>query len=83
MPVPRLEGAPRDNVDPDAQEFLKVQEQADVIQKRRAWLEVHQQIEITAGTSLSPGNRAEYGDSASPALSRDAEDLRTPAPESL
>ena len=42
--VPRLEGAPRDDVDSDAQEFLKVLEQADVIKKRSAWLEVHKQV---------------------------------------
>ena len=31
--VPRLEGAPRDDLDSDAQEFRKVLNQADVIKK--------------------------------------------------
>jgi hypothetical protein len=39
-----LEGAPRDDIDPDPQEFLKILEQADVIKKGGTWLEVHQQI---------------------------------------
>ena len=33
MFVPRLKGAPRDDVDSDAQEFLKILEQADMIKK--------------------------------------------------
>jgi len=44
MVVPRLEGAPRDDVDSDAQEFLKILEQADVIKKGGAWLKVHEQV---------------------------------------
>ena len=44
MVVPRLEGAPRDDVDSDAQELLKILEQADVIKKGRTWLEIHEQI---------------------------------------
>ena len=44
MFVPLLEGAPRDDVDSDAQEFLKILKQADVIKKRGAWLEIHEQI---------------------------------------
>lgn len=39
-----LERAPRDNVDADAEKFLKVLEQADVVKKRCTWLEVHKQI---------------------------------------
>jgi hypothetical protein len=42
--IPRLEGPPRDNVDCDAQEFLKVLEQADAIKKGGAWLKVHEQV---------------------------------------
>jgi hypothetical protein len=42
--ISRFEGASRDDVDPDAQEFLKILEQADVIKKRGTWLEIHEQI---------------------------------------
>jgi hypothetical protein len=73
--VPRLEGAPRDDVDSDAQEFLKILEQADVIKKGGTWLKVDQQVKIAAWTSLSSSDCAEYGDPMSPALPRDAEDL--------
>ena len=44
MFVPGLQGAPRDDVNPNAQEFLKILEQSDVIKKRGTWLEVHKQI---------------------------------------
>jgi hypothetical protein len=44
--VPRFEGIPCDDVDFDAQEFLKVLEQADVIKKGGAWLKVHEQVKI-------------------------------------
>ena len=71
MLVPRLEGAPRNDVDPNSQEFLKILEQADVIKKRRTWLEIHQQIQVAVRASISPGDRAEYGDPMSPALPRD------------
>ena len=39
-----LEGAPRDDLDSDAQEFLKILNQADVIKKGGAWLEIHGQV---------------------------------------
>jgi hypothetical protein len=78
--VPRFESAPRDNVNPDTQKFLKVLEQADMIKKRRTGLKVHKQIEVTALTGLSPSDGAEHGDPMSPALARDAEDLRAAAP---
>jgi hypothetical protein len=51
--VPRLEGVPRDDVDSDTQEFLKILEQADVIKKGGAWLKVHQQVKIAVWASLS------------------------------
>jgi hypothetical protein len=35
--VPRPEGAPRDDVDSDAQELLKILKQADMIKKGGAW----------------------------------------------
>lgn len=50
--ISRLKGAPRDDVDPDAQEFLKIVAQADVIKNRGAWLEIHQQIQIALWASL-------------------------------
>jgi hypothetical protein len=78
-----LERAPRDNVHPDAQEFLEVLEQADVIKKRRTWLEVHEQIHVAVRAGLSPGDGAEHGDPMSPALPRDTEDLGAAAAESL
>ncbi len=53
MVVPRLEGAPRDDVHSDAQEFLKILEQADVIKKGGTWLKVHQQVKIAVWASLS------------------------------
>jgi hypothetical protein len=75
MVVPRLEGAPRDDVDTDAKEFLKILEQTDVVHKRGARFEIHKQIHIAARVSLSPGDRAENRDSMSPALECDAKDL--------
>jgi len=42
--VLRLEGAPRDDLDSDVQEFLKIVNQADVIKKGCAWLEIHEQV---------------------------------------
>jgi hypothetical protein len=50
MLIPCLERAPRDDVHLDPQEFLKVLEQADMIKKRRTWLEVHEQIQVAVGT---------------------------------
>jgi hypothetical protein len=77
--VSRLEGAPRDDVDPDAQEFLKILEQADVIKKGGAWLKVHQQVKIAVWVSLSPSDGAEHRDPMGPALPCNAEDLRAAA----
>jgi hypothetical protein len=77
--VPRLESAPRDDVDADAQKLLKILEQADVIKKGSAWLEIHEQVEIAAWTSLSPSDRAEHRDPMSPAPPRHTEDLRSAA----
>jgi hypothetical protein len=42
--VPGFEGTPCDDVYSDAQEILQILEQADVVEQRRAWLEIHQQI---------------------------------------
>jgi len=42
--IPRLEGAPRDDIDADAQEFFKILEQADVIKKGGAWLKINEQV---------------------------------------
>jgi hypothetical protein len=39
--ISRPEGAPRDHVDADAQEFLKILEQADVIKKGGTRLEIY------------------------------------------
>jgi hypothetical protein len=73
--VPRLEGAPRDDVHTDAEEFLKILKQADMVQKGGTRFEIDKQIHIAARVSLSPSDRAEHRDSISPALERDAEDL--------
>jgi hypothetical protein len=62
--VPSLEGVPRDDVDSDAEEFLKVLDQADVIKKGSAWLEVHQQVYIAVWASLSPCDPAHPGDAS-------------------
>jgi hypothetical protein len=77
--VPRLESAPRDDVDTDAKELLKILEQANMIKKGGTWFEVHQQVQIAAWVSFTPSDRAEHRDSMSPALPRDAEDLRAAA----
>jgi hypothetical protein len=42
--VPRPEGAPRDDLDSDAQEFLKILNQTDAIKKGGSCLEVHEQV---------------------------------------
>ena len=79
MFVPRLEGAPRDDVDADAEKLLKILEQADMIKKGGAWLEIHEQVKIAVWTSLSPSDRAEHRDPMSPTSPRDAQDLRPAA----
>jgi len=81
--IPWIERAPRDDVHPDAEEFLKVLEQADVIKKRRTWLEVHEQIQVAVRASLSPGDGAEHRDPMRPTLPRDAQDLRATAAQRL
>lgn len=83
MFVPRLEGPPRDDIDPNTQEFLKILEQADLIKKRGTRLEIHEQVQIALWASLSPGNGTEHGDPMSPARARDAQDLRTTAAQTL
>jgi hypothetical protein len=75
MVVSRLEGAARDDVHFDAQEFLKILGQADVIDKRGARLEIHEQVQVAVGASLFPGDRAEHRDPMSPTIPRDGEDL--------
>jgi len=79
MVISRLESAPRNDLDSDSQEFLKVLEQADVIKKGGAWLEIHEQVQVPARSGLSPGHRAEYCDPVSPVLTCDREDLRAAA----
>jgi hypothetical protein len=89
--VTRLESAPRNNVHPDAKEFLKVLEQANVIKKRcprlkvhqQVQVAVHQQVQVAARAGRSPGNGAEYRDPARPPLPRNAEDLYPAAPQPL
>ena len=78
-----LEGTSRNDVHPDAQELLKVLEQADVIKKRRTRLEIHEQIQVAVWSGLSPGDGAEHGDPMSLALVRGAKDLRAAAPQPL
>lgn len=73
----------RNDIDPDAQEFLMILEQADLIKKRGARLEVHEQVQIATWAGLSPGNGAEYRDPMSSARVRDAQDLRTVAAQIL
>jgi hypothetical protein len=62
MLISWLERAARDDVHPDAQDFLKVLKQADMIKKRCTWLEVHEQIQIAVQASLSSGDGAEHGE---------------------
>jgi len=81
--IPRLQRAPRDYIDPDAQKLFKILEQADVIKKRRACLEVHKEIQIAVGASIAPGDRAEYCDSMCSAFPRDTEDLRAAAAQAV
>jgi hypothetical protein len=83
MAVPRLEGASRDDLDSDAQEFLQVLNQADVIKEGCAWLEIHEQVQIAMWAGLSPSDRAEHRNPMSPVLPRDAEDLRAAAAQPL
>jgi hypothetical protein len=77
--VPRLERAPRNDVHPYTQKFFKILEEADVIKKGGTWLKVHEQVEIAVWASLAPSDGAEHRDPMSPALPRDAEDLRAAA----
>ena len=56
MLVSRLESASRNNVDSDAQKFLKILEQADVVKKGRTRLKIDEQVKITARLRLSPGD---------------------------
>jgi hypothetical protein len=59
-----------------SQEVLKILEQADVIKKGGSWLKVDEQVQVAAWASMSPCDGAEHRDPMSPAVSRDAEDLR-------
>jgi len=77
--VPGLEGAPRNDVDSDAEEFFKILEQADMIKKGGARFEVHEQVQVAVWASLAPGDGAEHRDPMSLALPGDAEDLRAAA----
>jgi hypothetical protein len=81
--VPWLERGPRDDLHADSEELFKILEQADVIKKRYAWLEVHEQIQIAVRARLSPGNGAEHRDPARPPLLRNAQDLHPPAAQPL
>jgi hypothetical protein len=81
--VPRLEGAPRDDIHPNTQEFLKILEQADLIKKRGTRLEIHEQVQIAIWTSLSPSNGTEHRDPMSLARARDTQDLRAAAAQTL
>jgi hypothetical protein len=81
--IPRLQRAPRDDINPDAQKFFKILEQPDVIKKRRARLEIHKEIQIAVSASLAPGDRAEYCDSVCSAFPRDTEDLRAAAAQAV
>jgi hypothetical protein len=61
--VPGPEGAPRDDVDSHAEEFLKILEQAHMIKKGGTRLKVHERVQVTAwagvraaeGTGAAPG----------------------------
>ena len=75
MVVPWLEGAACEDVHFQAQEFLKVLGEADVIEKGGAWLEFDEQVQVAAGASLSPGDGAEHRDPMSLTIPRDREDL--------
>ena len=46
-----------------------------MIKKRGTLLKIHEQVEITPRTGLSPSDRAEHRDPMSPTLSCDTEDL--------
>ncbi len=78
-----LEGAPGNNVDPNTQKFLEILEQADVIKKGSAWLEIHEQVQIAIWMCLSPSDGAEHRDPMSPALPRDAKDFPAAAAQPL
>src|SRR5260370_869797 len=70
-----FERTPRDNIHLDAQEFLEVLEQADVIKKRSTRLKVHEQIEVAVRTSLAPTDGAEHGHPLPPPFLPDAPPL--------
>jgi hypothetical protein len=71
-----LERALRDDIHSNAQEFLKVLEQPDVIKQRCARLEVDKQIQIAIRASLAAGDGAEHGDPVCTTFPRDTQDLR-------
>jgi hypothetical protein len=77
--VPRLERTPCDDINTNAEKILKILEQPDMIKKGGAGFEVHKQIDIAAWTGVAPSDRAKHGDSMSPSLPRNAEDLGTAA----
>ena len=83
MIVAGLEGAPRDDVDSDAEKFLEILEQAHMIEEGSARFKVHEQVQVAVWASLSPGDRAEHRDPMSLALPGDAEDLRAAAAQPL
>ena len=75
MVVRRLEPAAGDDVNPDSQEVLKVLEQANLVQKRCAWIEIDKQVDIAVDPRFSSGNRAEDRDTVRSALARDPQYL--------
>jgi hypothetical protein len=76
--IPTIEGSPRDDIDPNTEKVLKILQQTNMINKRGAFVEVHEQIQVAAWARLSPGDRAEHRDPARPTLPRDAQNLRAP-----
>lgn len=83
MVVPSFESTPRDDIDTDAEEVLKILKQADMIEQGGARLKVHQKVQVATWVSLASRDRTEHSDPRSPAPSCDAEDLRAAAAESL
>ena len=79
--VPWIERTPRDDVDSDTQQVFQILEQAHMIKKGGAWLEIDKQVEVAVWASLSPSDGAEHRDPASPALPRkiSARQCRSPS----
>ena len=60
MPLPAAQAS--HGVDADAKDVLGILLEANQIEERAFWLELHQQVDVTVGGVIAPRDRAEHAD---------------------